>query len=50
VLLLDDLEGDIDAGNLDRLLHLLTGFEQVFITSFDVARLGGGLNAVSVVL
>lgn len=50
VLLLDDLEGDIDAGNLDRLLHLLTGFEQVFITSFDVARLGGGLNASSVVL
>ncbi len=48
VLLLDDLEGDIDTANLDRLLHLLARFDQVFITSFDVARLGGGLNAQSV--
>jgi len=48
VLLLDDLEGDIDMPNLDRLVHLLARFEQVFITTFDVARLGGGLNATSV--
>jgi DNA replication and repair protein RecF len=48
VLLLDDLEGDIDIPNLDRLVHLLARFEQVFITTFDVARLGGGLNATSV--
>lgn len=48
VLLLDDLEGDIDMANLERLLHLLVKFDQVFITSFDVARLGGGLNAQSV--
>jgi len=48
VLLLDDLEGDIDMPNLDRLMHLLTRFEQVFITSFDFAHLGGGLNATSV--
>ncbi len=50
VLLLDDLEGDIDASNLDRLMHLLARFEQVFISSFDVARLGGGLEATSVQL
>jgi DNA replication and repair protein RecF len=50
VLLLDDLEGDIDASNLDRLMHLLARFEQVFISSFDVARLGGGLKATSVQL
>jgi DNA replication and repair protein RecF len=48
VLLLDDLEGDIDMPNLNRLMHLLTRFEQVFITSFDVAGLGGGLNSTSV--
>jgi DNA replication and repair protein RecF len=48
VLLLDDLEGDIDMPNLDRLVHLMGRFEQVFITTFDVARLGGGLNATSV--
>jgi DNA replication and repair protein RecF len=48
VLLLDDLEGDIDMPNLDRLMHLVARFEQVFIASFDVARLGGGLNATSV--
>lgn len=48
VLLLDDLEGDIDMPNLERLVHLLAQFEQVFITTFDVARLGGGLNATSV--
>lgn len=50
VLLLDDLEGDIDMPNLDRLVHLLTRFEQVFITSFDFARLGGGLNVASIQL
>jgi DNA replication and repair protein RecF len=48
VLLLDDLEGDLDMPNLDRLIHLLARFEQVLITSFDVARLGGGLNPMSV--
>ena len=41
VLLLDDLEGDIDSVNLDRLMHLLPRFEQVFVTSFDFARLSG---------
>jgi recombinational DNA repair ATPase RecF len=46
--LLDDLEGDIDMPNLDRLMHLLARFEQVFITSFDFASLGGGLNTTSV--
>lgn len=50
VLLLDDLEGDIDMSNLDRLIHLLTRFEQVFISSFDFSRLGGGLNTTSVQL
>jgi DNA replication and repair protein RecF len=48
VLLLDDLEGDLDMPNLDRLIHLLARFEQVLITSFDVAHLGGGLNFMSV--
>src|SRR5664280_1102715 len=48
VLLLDDLEGDIDMPNLERLVHLLARFEQVFITTFDVVRLGGGLNATSI--
>ena len=48
VLLLDDLEGDIDMPNLERLVHLLARFEQVFVTTFDVVRLGGGLNATSV--
>ncbi|MEN6387909.1 MAG: DNA replication and repair protein RecF [Candidatus Cryosericum sp.] len=48
ILLLDDLEGDIDMANLDRVLHLVTQFDQVFITSFDAARLGSGLNAQSV--
>ncbi len=50
VLLLDDLEGDIDSNNLNRLMQLLTRFEQVFISSFDFKRLGGGMNAVSVQL
>jgi DNA replication and repair protein RecF len=50
VLLLDDLEGDIDTANLDRIMHLLSRFEQVFIASFDVARLGGGLKTTSVKL
>lgn len=48
VLLLDDLEGDIDAENLAHLVQLLTRFEQVFVASFDFQRLGGGLNATSV--
>lgn len=50
VLLLDDLEGDIDGNNLNRLMQLLARFEQVLIASFDFERLGGGLNATSVQL
>jgi DNA replication and repair protein RecF len=50
VLLLDDLEGDIDSNNLNRLMQLVTRFEQVLIASFDFERLGGGLNATSVQL
>ena len=50
VLLLDDLEGDIDDNNLNRLMQLLTRFEQVLIASFDFERLGGELNATSVQL
>lgn len=45
VLLLDDLEGDIDTVNLKRLTQLLGRFEQVFMTSFDFARLQSGLDA-----
>lgn len=48
VLLLDDLEGDIDASNLKRLTNLLNRFEQVFITSFDFARLESELPATFV--
>jgi len=50
VLLLDDLEGDIDDSNLNRLMQLLVRFEQVLIASFDFNRLGGELNATSVQL
>jgi len=50
VLLLDDLEGDIDDGNLNRLMQLLKRFEQVLIASFDSERLGGELNATPVQL
>ncbi|HWQ21970.1 MAG TPA: DNA replication and repair protein RecF [Clostridia bacterium] len=50
VLLLDDLEGDLDSANLDRLMQLLGRFEQVFIASFDITRLGGGLRTTSIQL
>lgn len=50
VLLLDDLEGDIDAQNMTRVTRLLRCFEQTFVTSFDVERLGGNLSAVRIQL
>jgi DNA replication and repair protein RecF len=46
LLLLDDVTGELDADRRARLLDAVAGFEQVVVTTTDVADLGGRQGAV----